>query len=767
MFLAPERWRVVRLAVVGLLVLGGCKDDAPKPAAGSGTPAAEADPTEAAPALEERTERVDLLAELPFCEVRHRGLSIDTGSTWGDAHRSFEPGPFRDVVLGRRAGHGTAEVRDSRIHYDFWLDRPTRGVRVAARAEGGRASILSLYVDDRRVGDARLKRGSSEVLDWGPISTDLAPGRHTLMLRWNRGGDGAEHAGLLDWLRVYLPDNVQEQYAPPTQANIVADVELSGEPRRSLLLRQDSSVRCAFIPGRGARVQVDVGFWGDGEGTIELRALLDHQRAVVLAERQVSGGEDARWTRLDASLDAVPEGLVVLELAARATSGSGRVAFGEPQLVRVQELPPTPRARTVVVVVMAGIARDLVPPWADRKGLPNWFSLSEAATAFEGYRVPTTLVGSVVASLLSGRPASEHGLVHTSAAVNPDVPLLGRGIREVGGRSALFTNVPYTFAGFGFERDWNRFEQMSPVQDLPGDEPLTRATAWLEGELAEDPEKRRLLVVHVRGGHPPFDVTPDEAKELPPAEYTGSIEPRRAAIILRNVRERVRQSGRRLGPGDWDRLLALQRAALWKQDAALGALFETLRKHGQWDDSMVVLMGDVARGEEPHVPFEPYGELREDRLSPPLLVKFPRVPRPAPRTTLPVGTLDLARAIHDALGIELELEGASRESGALDLATGSVPLTTRGLVAVHPPRFVFTADRYRLAGSFGETPTLCDLEVDPACQHDLYAEAPFQMEWLWRMAFRAFQAQGATRLDASTLGQLDDELRAALTVIGL
>jgi hypothetical protein len=252
---------------------------------------------------------------------------------------------------------------------------------------------------------------------------------------------------------------------------------------------------------------------------------------------------------------------------------------------------------------------------------------------------------------------------------------------------------------------------------------------------------------------------------LPPPEYNGSIEPRRAAIILRNIRERQRASRRRLGPKDWERLVALQRATLLKQDAALGALFQTLRAHGRWDDSLVVLMGDVARGEAPRVPFEPYGELREDRLSPPLLVKLPFASHPPPRIDVPIGTLDLSRAVYEALG--LDFPGAPAQSGVVDLAHGAEPLVTRGLVAVHPPQYVFTVDRFRLAGSFGATPSLCDLEVDPACQQDLVSEAPFQMEWLWRMAFRAFQAQGATEVEETELGKFDDDTQAALTVYGL
>src|SRR5690606_17542004 len=127
--------------------------------------------------------------ELPFCEVRHRGLSIDIGSNWADAHRSFQPGPFGDVVVASRAGHGTGEVLAQRVEYDFWLDRPTKGVRVGFQALGRRASSLGLFIDGRRIGETRLDKEQAKAHDFGPLEGELAVGRHVLALRSNRSGD--------------------------------------------------------------------------------------------------------------------------------------------------------------------------------------------------------------------------------------------------------------------------------------------------------------------------------------------------------------------------------------------------------------------------------------------------------------------------------------------------------------------------------------------------------------------------------------------------
>lgn len=747
-----------------LVALAACDDRAPTraqpPGQGSGAVRA------SAPTARALVERLELLGELPYCEVRHRGLSIDTGSSWGEAHRSFSVGPFSDVRSGRRAGHDTAEVLGTRLSYDFWLDRKTKGTRVALRVQGERSSHVAVYVDDRRVGGARLATGTSKVLDFGPLSEELGPGRHVVTLRFDRGRRGSEGPlALLDWLRVYLPDNVDQQYAAPTAANILVDVELSGQPRRSLALGAPGSVRCGLLPGPGTRVRLDVGYWGDGEASIEVRALVGHQKAIVLAERKVKGGENAEWTPLDLTLDAVGDELVVLEFATVDGAGTGRAVFGEPRLERTSETYGTLDAQNVVVVVGAGLDRDLIPPWAERQGLNHLFALSEEAVTFDGYRVTSTLVGGVVATLLTGTPAAQHGITHTAAGLAERVPMLSRAIREVGGRSAFFTNVPYTFSAFGFDRDFGEFDAISPVLDVAADEPLRRANRWLQKELEDKPDARRLLFVHVRGGHPPWDIPAAAAEQLPPSDYSGVIEPRRGAILLRQVSDRSRAASRRLGPRDWERLHALQRAALEKQDKALGRLIQTLQKSGQWQDTLFVYMGDVARGAPPRVPFAPYGPLREDRLSPPLIVKLPGEGPRGQRVSTPLGTLDLSRALHVALGIDAP---DSVGPDMLTLANGRLPIHRGGLLAVHPPQYVFTVDRYRLAGVLGEAPTLCDIEVDPACQQDLSGESAFLMEWLWRLALRSFRRQGVADVyGVAEMAEIDEDTRAALTVFGL
>src|SRR5690606_17514503 len=114
----------------------GCRDEdqvTPVP----GSEATSAAPQAVRAPSSRAVERRDLLAEIELCDVRHRGLSIDVGSSWGNTHRGYALGPFDDVRPTTRAGISTGAVQASKLSYDFWLDRPAKNIQVELRAQAG------------------------------------------------------------------------------------------------------------------------------------------------------------------------------------------------------------------------------------------------------------------------------------------------------------------------------------------------------------------------------------------------------------------------------------------------------------------------------------------------------------------------------------------------------------------------------------------------------------------------------------------------------
>jgi len=417
----------------------------------------------------------------------------------------------------------------------------------------------------------------------------------------------------------------------------------------------------------------------------------------------------------------------------------------------------------VVVVIAAGLDRRRVPPWGPIGKLSALGHLARQATAFTRYRAPTTVPAGVLASLLTGLLPHAHTVEDPAARLPATASTISRIVKQSSGRTAFFTGVPTSFASFGFDAGWDRFEAFSPVQDTPASAPLQQAASWLGQELEGAEPPRLFLVVQVRGGHPPWDLSKEEVARLPPEEYGGILDSRRGGIVLEKLRT-SRLGAHKLPEEEWVRLRALQDAALLKQDAALGELIDVLERARVWDQTLFVFCGDVATGDPPVLPYEPAGRLTEDRLLVPLLVKFPGA-RPEPKESpAPVSAPDVTLTILDALGLD-----APRGVVGYDLmraAAGQEPPAGRAQVATLGTHYATRVGSWLLSGEFGKVPSLCRLDVDPACVTDARDENPIAAQAAWRFTYQALVTPGPPGAPTREPAAVDPDTGAALTVWG-
>jgi hypothetical protein len=722
-------------------------------------------PTEAgAPAPEDR---YDIIEHLDRCDVLHDGLVIPAEAQTTRARQGYAV-LAADQELVDREGGRFLRVFARRLSYDFWLDRAQAGVRVRARIHAEGARSISCYIDGHLVGTSRLEQDETQIASVTASGMELSPGRHTLLLRFVRLRDLARdrpHAEL-EWVNVSEPSReATETYDAPTPRKMVVDVDIERQPRRSVTMRAPAVLRCPILPAPDAVLRVSLGFWGPGGGTAAVRVRTAGEPSATVMERRVRGGSDAQWVPLEVSLARQATGLATLELEALQASSLGRVVFGEPVLVRreprVLHVPP---ARVVIVVIAAGLDRRRIPPWASASKLEDLVELARASTAFASYRTPTSVPAGVVASLLTGMSPREHTFDDPSARLPSAVKLLSSLVKEGGGRTAMFTAVPSTFSAFGFNVGWDQYREFSPVRDLPATEALEQAAMWLRGQLSAKDIPRTLLVVHTPGAHPPWDLTRDEARMLPPEEYAGTLDARRGAIELAKLRER-RGSRRRLSEEDWVRLHALMDGALAKQSASIGRLMEVIQTADAWKQTLLVFMGDVAVGDPPNVPFDPIGQLEEDQLLTPLMIRFPDGKFGGSMVSSQVTTADVTATVMKALG--LTPPGWMDGDDLYLRAAGVRPLVGRPAVAVLGGQYSTRLGNWLLRGRLGRIPSLCASDVDPACLTDLFDKDWLAAPTLWFETARALEPRGGA---ASPPGRepasLDPQTLAALTVWG-
>jgi membrane-anchored protein YejM (alkaline phosphatase superfamily) len=406
-----------------------------------------------------------------------------------------------------------------------------------------------------------------------------------------------------------------------------------------------------------------------------------------------------------------------------------------------------------------------LPPWGPNASMPVLADFAKHALAFSAHRAPSSVPAASFASLVSGTPPSVHGIQRPLDRLRAKVPTLAETLKEAGGRTALFTGVPTSFAPFGFGAGFDVFEVFSPVADLPATEPLARAQAFLEQELASGGSAQHLVVAELRGGHPPWDLTREETALLKPSEYAGILDPRRGGIVLGALREKSKRGQRKIGDDDWVRLRALHDAALTKQDAQLAKLIAMLKAKGAWNDTLLIVTSDVGLGAGPEIPFDPAGPLTEDRLLLPLLVRFPGDALGGKEVTLPTSVVDVSATILRALGLDPGARGGDdlfqRGSGVASLG-GNIDVAFTG------SDYSARLGGWLLRGTAGKTPRLCASDIDPSCINDALDQRPGAARALWLAAFdqAAESARAAAKLGPLQRAELDPETQAALTVWG-
>jgi hypothetical protein len=269
------------------------------------------------------------------------------------------------------------------------------------------------------------------------------------------------------------------------------------------------------------------------------------------------------------------------------------------------------------------------------------------------------------------------------------------------------------------------------------------------------------VLVHARGGHPPWDVTPAEAAKLPPIDYSGQMEPRRGGQVI--GRARGKHSRFRLSEADRTRMWAIYEQALAGQDRALGALVEALRKIDLWNDTLLIVTGDVPMNAEGRAPFGEGEDLSEPMLALPLMVHFPGNAHAGEKVAIPTQVSDLSRTALAALGLPIP-EGI----GGVDLfstASSAMPPGGRPLYATLGSRYSMRWGDLVLFGVPGKPPQLCDLVSDPSCETDRHEKMPRAAQALWRATYDAELALRARRL-AREPATVDPDTAAALQVWG-
>jgi len=751
--------RLVLGCLVSLLPVPSCtsrrSDAALQPAAVASAVPPDAGVPQARPVL------LDVVSDLDACTLGHRGVLLDFGDP--SMRASLHPGSLArgDDEVVEHEGATWLRIRSRTLSASFYWpevagDVPGASAYAQARIRGVTARAVSIAIDGKVVGTWTLAKGDGRITDArASLPVTLAPGGHELSLRFVRGSHtSGDPLAEIDWVHIGTGEE-GEPYSAPTRLDAVVDATVGGRSMRVLSMRAPGFARCTgWIPSN-ATLEASLATAGGSDADVEALLLRDRRPPVVLGTAHVAGAAAAwaPWSVPVAGLEG-RGGLASVELVVQRAGKGTRVLLGEPRIVAAEPRPAAapPPMRGVVLVILGSMSSRALAPWGGSRAVPELAGLASEGTLFFANRASSSLANAVVASMLTGLSPRAHGLDDPDARL-PDAPTtVEEACRQGGVATAMFTANPTTGAAFGFARGWDTFVAHDPLANAPATQVFDDAAAWIDAHKSE----RFLVVVHARGGHPPWDAAPEELKAMPPEGYLGMVEPRRAAEVL----AKARKHPARFKEDDRVRAWALYDRAIEGHDEALGRFLAALRNAGRDRDTAVIVTGDVAASEAPPVPFSDPGSLDEPLLSTPLAIRWPGDTALAGRRVdAPTSPVDVARTVLRALGLQPPVA-----FGGVDLAAvaqGALVPAERPLAATRAGRFSVRWGSYVLVGAHDREARMCDLALDPACVADVRATSPLALEAVHRWAMETL-ARASSPAQPRTPAVLDEHTTAAL-----
>jgi arylsulfatase A-like enzyme len=706
--------RGIALALVGFVAGCGGRGRGVQSSPDAGGGAATTSPAPAAP---QESVVWDALGDRGRCVAEHLGPLFDLGDRSSDVALGSQDG----VERVERDGASWARLSTRRLTLRFPMPNGVAAgaplvVELRARSLGARA--VTAWLNGKLLGDAPLDRVDRVTSTRPSTAGAFVAGTNELVLRLERRAKGDAALAEIDWIHVGTAED-GSAYVAPTRADAEMTATIGGVPRRAIALRGPATLRCSLPVTQGTQLRLAVGVLGSADADVEVRARRDREEQPdVLARAHAAGGPAARWEAVVVPIDPsrAVGGVGVVEVAIPGATHGSRVAIADLSATAPPSAPRTKIARSALLVVLGTTGPRSLELYGGGTQTPALAELAAKGVLFEAHRASSTWSGGSVASLLTGTGAPEHGVWDERARIASGLTTIAEAASQAGLATAMFTASPTTAGDFGFARGWQTYSWQGP--QTPAAAVFDDAARW----IAKHAEERFLVLVHARGGHPPWDVSAEQLKGLPPEGYTGPVEPHRAAEIL--ARARRAPPAIRLTEADRTRAWALHRAALAASDAGLARLMAALRDTRREDDTAVYVTADVPARLDAAVPFGDGEPLDEAALALPLVARDPGLGQGL-RVGAPTSPEDVGRTVLLSLGLS-----PPKTFRGIDLrdATPGRPLVAalgaRTSTRLGP--FVLRTDGWR--------EEVCDLAADPTCAQDAMSTSPYALEALRRGA---------------------------------
>ena len=347
-----------------------------------------------------------------------------------------------------------------------------------------------------------------------------------------------------------------------------------------------------------------------------------------------------RWPR-------VVLGAALLTIVVGNAVGAGSRGGTAPTATEPRTLP-----FNVMVVLIDTLRADHLGAYGyNRPTSPMFDALAREATLFEGVTAQAPWTKPSVASLMTGRYVHNHGVVSSQDALADDAHTLAEAMRERGYRTAAFSGNPWITPEFRFDQGFAEFESgraMGPQLtvlyrllrrvDRVLHTNLARRAFWGASANLGNSERDRLLTdaavdwigqqsaaqpfflyMHLIGPHDPYDPPLDYVRRFREPGWDGRKGPTKPPARVQTDFDTAQP----LSDAERAALIAQYDGAVAFADEQLGRLVEALRRSGQLDHTLVVVVADHGEEFYEHGNWRHGNQLYSEVVHVPLLFRMP------------------------------------------------------------------------------------------------------------------------------------------------
>jgi choline-sulfatase len=589
---------------------------------------------------------VDLIAELPFAEVRCEPTTIDCGSLQGRDH--LIRGWYADERAGR-GGQSFVWSRGDRSVVDFHLGR-RRPLSVSMTVWPFSAprlpdQALRVLLNDHEVARLQLRRGR-QVVTFELLTDAQIEGANQLVFIPDHVWVPAEvHQGSDDRRQLAVAfDTIRfEGTEESTGVSVGTDQTLSIPASCRVDWYLEPPVGSALMADgvefqRAGELGLEINLRRDGEATSRLASIRHTQGPLRLELTRHGGPVGLRFEVVAGESVVGPARRAVVKRPRLMAARSG--AASTPPPVGAADAGRTSRPNIVLYLVDA-LRADHLGCYGSRLGVsPRIDEFAAEATVFEDAVAQSSWTKAAVASIFTGVWPPTHGVHGPHDRLPDDLPTMPELLRDAGYHTAAVVANAYVGRSFGFDRGFEHFEFLTHTV---GDSSVihARLVQLLDQLPAAEPF---FLYVHTVDPHAPYS-PPDEFRHRHAAEVR---EPEVGQVST--VRGLARGELSASPPMTVD-LRALYAAEVAFNDFNFGRLVRELRQRGQFDESLIIVVSDHGEAFGEHESWTHGLDLHDEALRIPLVVHFPGSLNRGVRVRHTVQQADLTPTVLRAAGV--------------------------------------------------------------------------------------------------------------------